>query len=362
MLFRNFPSTVSLFWIAVLFLGGPVRNTDAQTLVAAEDFDGGALNLLGGFNPATDNLDGGGGDWYGVGNITAWPQGFPTPGVPFSLVDDSFESVSVPGGSAFPADLEGIFGSEADFDNDFFGISDTRKWTGNSGETPLVAEWTFDLSSAPAGLLQLRLDLGQQSDGNSFGGITAGYLLVEYSLDGGAFSEAFRCDPVDSTGSGFAYRPMDDGDLPLTANALEATSPLPLTKFSAETGLAVTDLFLDKAPNRTGMNPDRLDTFVADLAGTGSAITIRITTHLPFEGLAFDNLEITVTPDFVLGDANGDGFLDFGDIEPFVLALLDPKAYANQYPDVDPNIVLDFDGDGEFTFGDIEGFVNALLT
>ncbi len=355
----HFLKLESLLWIAVLSLGGWARTTAAQTWVAAEDFDGGSLNLISGFNPATGNLDGGGGDWYGVGSIAAWPQaGF---GVPFSLVDDSFESVSTPGGAAFPADLEGIYGSQSDFDNDFFAIADTRKWTGSGGETPLVAAWTFDIASAGPGLLQLRIDLGQQSDGNSFGGINAGYLLVEYSLDGGTFAEAFRCDPVDSTGSGFAYRAMDDGDLPPTVGVLEATSPLSLEKFSAETGLAVTDLFLDKAPNRNGMNPDRLDTFVVDLAGEGSTITIRVTTHLPFEGMAFDNLEITVTPDFVPGDANGDGFLDFGDIEPFVLALTDPEAYAIMFPDVNPDIVLDFDGDGVFTFGDIEGFVDALL-
>jgi hypothetical protein len=349
--------TISLVLVIAVWLPAIAS---AQVVIAAEDFDGGALNLLGGFDPGTGNLDGGPGDWYGVANIAAWPQGFP-PGVPFSLVDDSFASVSSPGGSPFPADLEGIFGSAADFDNDFFAISDTREWTGSSGETPLVAEWTFDIASAAPGLLQLRIDLGQQSDGNSFGGIAAGYLLVEYSLDGGTFAEAFRCDPVDSTGSGFAFRAMDDGDLPLTVGLLEATSPLPLEKFSAETGLAVTDLFLDKAPSRKQDNPDRLDTFVVDLAGEGSTITIRITTHLPFEALAFDNLEIVATPDFVPGDANGDGALDFGDIEPFVLALLDPEAYAMTYPNVNPDIVLDFDGDGVFTFGDIEGFVDALL-
>lgn len=63
----------------------------------------------------------------------------------------------------------------------------------------------------------------------------------------------------------------------------------------------------------------------------------------------------------VLGDANGDGFFDFGDIEPFVLALQDPEGFADQYPNVNPDVVLDFDGDGVFSFGDIEGFVNALL-
>ncbi len=68
-----------------------------------------------------------------------------------------------------------------------------------------------------------------------------------------------------------------------------------------------------------------------------------------------------VVKTYVLGDANGDGFFDFGDIEPFVLALQDPDGFAQQYPNVNPDKALDFDGDEVFSFGDIEGFVNALL-
>ena len=64
---------------------------------------------------------------------------------------------------------------------------------------------------------------------------------------------------------------------------------------------------------------------------------------------------------FVLGDANGDGFFDFGDIEPFVLAITDPDSFAELFPNVDPNLNLDFDGDGSLSFGDIEGFVDGLL-
>lgn len=68
-----------------------------------------------------------------------------------------------------------------------------------------------------------------------------------------------------------------------------------------------------------------------------------------------------VVKTYIMGDANGDGFFDFGDIEPFVLALQDPDGFAEQYPNVDPNKVLDFDNDDVFSFGDIDGFINALL-
>lgn len=68
-----------------------------------------------------------------------------------------------------------------------------------------------------------------------------------------------------------------------------------------------------------------------------------------------------VVKTYILGDANGDGFFDFGDLEAFVLALIDPEGFAQQFPNVNPDRVLDFDGDGSLTFGDIDGFVNALL-
>ena len=63
----------------------------------------------------------------------------------------------------------------------------------------------------------------------------------------------------------------------------------------------------------------------------------------------------------VLGDANDDGVLDFGDIEPFVLALFDPKAYMAMYPGVDLLLRLDINGDGSLDFGDIEPFVDLLF-
>ncbi len=68
-----------------------------------------------------------------------------------------------------------------------------------------------------------------------------------------------------------------------------------------------------------------------------------------------------VVKTYIKGDANGDGSFDFGDLEPFVLALIDPEGFAAQFPNVNPDLVLDFDGDGSLSFGDIDGFVNALL-
>ena len=63
---------------------------------------------------------------------------------------------------------------------------------------------------------------------------------------------------------------------------------------------------------------------------------------------------------FSRGDLNCDGLVNFDDIDPFVLALSDPAAYALQYPDCD---ILngDANGDGVVNFDDINAFV-ALLS
>ncbi|TWT46101.1 Lectin C-type domain protein [Phycisphaerae bacterium RAS1] len=61
-----------------------------------------------------------------------------------------------------------------------------------------------------------------------------------------------------------------------------------------------------------------------------------------------------------LGDMNCDGAANVLDINPFVLALLDPVAYANQYPECDVNNA-DINGDGFENVLDINPFVALLL-
>ncbi len=61
-----------------------------------------------------------------------------------------------------------------------------------------------------------------------------------------------------------------------------------------------------------------------------------------------------------LGDMDCDGDVDFDDINPLVLAISDPVAYAAAFPDCAYELG-DIDGDGDVDFDDINGFV-ALLT
>ncbi len=61
-----------------------------------------------------------------------------------------------------------------------------------------------------------------------------------------------------------------------------------------------------------------------------------------------------------VGDVNCDGVVSFGDINPFVLALLDPTEYAVEFPDCDI-MQADINEDSEVNFGDINPFVELLV-
>jgi CxxC motif-containing protein (DUF1111 family) len=60
------------------------------------------------------------------------------------------------------------------------------------------------------------------------------------------------------------------------------------------------------------------------------------------------------------GDANGDGLVNFLDITPFITALSSRPVYESQYPNLDPDVVLDMNNDGALNFLDISGFIAAL--
>lgn len=61
-----------------------------------------------------------------------------------------------------------------------------------------------------------------------------------------------------------------------------------------------------------------------------------------------------------LGDLNCDDAVDFNDIDPFVLALVDPEAYGAAYPDCEIRHA-DMNYDGAVDFNDIDGFVAVLV-
>jgi hypothetical protein len=82
---------------------------------------------------------------------------------------------------------------------------------------------------------------------------------------------------------------------------------------------------------------------------------------ITYPGWNIDDVEIwgVVPHGGLTGDLNCDGVVSFADINPFVLALTNPAAYAAQFPSC--NIMNgDINGDGSVGFGDINPFVNLL--
>jgi len=65
------------------------------------------------------------------------------------------------------------------------------------------------------------------------------------------------------------------------------------------------------------------------------------------------------TCETVLGDVNCDGVVDGDDVDPFVLAMVNPDSYAQQYPSCIAGN-RDINGDGLCDFGDINPFVQLL--
>lgn len=253
-----------------------------RQVVAGEDFDGGATSLVSGFDPASGNRDGGGGDFFGVGSLADWPQ--PT-GVPFGLADDSVADVS--GGGAFAGDDEGVYGRNADVENDFFALSDSDEFGAEQ-----TVSWTFDVSGFED--LRLAIDFGGIADGDDFGGYGPQTARFAYAVDGTTASTAFDLAATTDTGE-FAYRPMDDGTVTPDQGVLAVGGDNAVTKRLAEDGAAADNTLLDKTP-ASGDGAGMLDTFVTDLDGTGSTLTLTLTADVPFEAFAFDNIEITGVP------------------------------------------------------------------
>jgi hypothetical protein len=66
---------------------------------------------------------------------------------------------------------------------------------------------------------------------------------------------------------------------------------------------------------------------------------------------------VEVAPPFADGDVNCDGHVDFFDIDPFLLALFDPAAYAAAFP----GCSADINHDEHVDFFDIDPFLGCLF-
>ncbi|QEG22916.1 hypothetical protein [Mariniblastus fucicola] len=320
--------------IALLSLAQTAKGLEAQTIVASEDFDGGATNLISSNVPTED---GGGGDTFAVGATAAWPT---TGGTPFAIADNTVGDVGDSG--FFEADNEGIFGVNSDFTNMFLGISDSD----DIGD--VTAEWQFDISSAGSSPLSLSVDIGSM-EGSDFAYSADTVLRFEASIDGGVSQVVFDI-VADPAGNGYTYRALDNGvEVVANDNALSVTGDNTVTKFLANDGTAAADLFVDKSLASDGT----LDTFTTAIDGAGSTLTITLTANVPFEAIAFDNLAVSVPEDTTIkGDGDGDGDVDFVDLDLFANVLFGTSPY---------DAVFDFDEDADVDFVDLDLFANVLF-
>lgn len=159
--------------------------------------------------------------------------------------------------------------------------------------------------------------------------------------------------------------------------------------YSAVLGSTVDVAFLVKntAPVSVSLAADELDySFVASagLVGAGSGVEPAlgagqfelIQVDTTSVGLKTANLTVSTNsqqaanPNFafdqeifvtVQGDMNGDFSVDTLDIVHFADALVNPSAYAQNFPHIDPNVIGDFNGDSVIDSLDISGFSGALV-
>lgn len=115
-----------------------------------------------------------------------------------------------------------------------------------------------------------------------------------------------------------------------------------------DTNLFVLALVNRKAFNdlELGINPDVL----GDLNGSGSFDLGDVNAFLA----------LIPTPEPILGDMNNDGFVNHADYNPFVLALVNRLAYDAKNYGVDAELVGDIDGSGDFNLGDVGAFIDLL--
>ena len=360
-MFKNF-TFLGLVLVAIGVLSCDEVQAQTTTVVAAEDFDGGDINLLSGFDPATQNI-----------NVIGMPP-FTTFGVfatgdfngslsaNFALTDDSVADVSSGGANPpFGGDSEGIFGSNRDTADSFFAAASADSF--DFDPSLLMGSWTFDISSATGDLI-LSVDMGQLSNDN-FDGISGAagdnFVAFEYSIDGGPFAEGITVAAADLVSAGFVYRAFDNGneaevdgfDMDLIHNGTRASGPSTVTKTRVDTGEVDSDTILDRTP-ANGPAAGLLDNYTTPIVGTGNTIEIRATFEFAFEAFAFDNLQILTFGDdkVLIGDVNCDGVIDLLDVAPFVELVL-----AGEFSDK-----ADINDDGTVDLLDVAPFVDLLLS
>jgi hypothetical protein len=202
--------------------------------------------------------------------------------------------------------------------------------------------------------------------------------------------------PADYDGSGMAYvtgaingRNVDDGWTALTSPVFAFLGDAPTIRyavwFNNSTGLNPgQDLLVISISNDDGQSWTPLETLGPSGPGSTGGWNVRtvdvatvlpVTNQVRLQFVASDTggpstveaaidavrvRDFACVPNDTPGDMDCDGSINFLDIDPFVLALFDPAAYAAGYPAC-RLLNADVSGDGLVNFLDIDPFVDLLF-
>ncbi len=125
-------------------------------------------------------------------------------------------------------------------------------------------------------------------------------------------------------------------------------------------GTETTRMLLDGAGRTFPMYLGRNPGFDSSAAPLGHFSVTGYINQESFSGQDGYELFVMNAADFTCGDINCDGGVDFFDIDPFVLALSGPTAFAAAFPEC-AWLNADIDGDNNVTFFDIDPWVARLM-
>ncbi|MDH3588605.1 MAG: PEP-CTERM sorting domain-containing protein, partial [Gammaproteobacteria bacterium] len=248
---KRFAITAALLSVMVLPAASNATNIIGFDLVGSDSH-----NLISYSNEVTDA---GGysnpGDGFGI-----YQRGV-SPTIPFALLDDSL--------SIFPGDTLGII--DENNTGRFFGVTDTVN--NDPFDDTVSASWVFDIGGFNN--LSVSLDIGAMGDFEDAEGFgVEDFFDLSYSIDGGPLMSLFRSF-VDEDGS-HTYT-LSDGDT-FTLN-----DPMTLD------GVILSNM---------------LQTFSADILGTGSELTLTLTAQGDSGSeatLVFQNLIVSAPEPAILG-------------------------------------------------------------
>jgi hypothetical protein len=119
-------------------------------------------------------------------------------------------------------------------------------------------------------------------------------------------------------------------------------------------------LFVDRQSDPPLVRADQYRWRIADPVPFTRSIDVAIENRYAVSGSKWTSVAFWYEQPPLLADLDCSGAVDFDDIDPFVLALVDPDGYTQQYPDCDVTLA-DINRDASIDFDDIDPFVECLI-